>query len=67
MAISGLTVVTGFAVLGFSDIRVLRDFGYATVIDLAVALLAVVVIVPAGLRLLAARAAASPEAGETGS
>jgi len=66
VAISGLTVVTGFAVLGFSDIRVLRDFGYATVIDLAVALLAVVVIVPAGLRLLAARAAAPPEAGEAG-
>ena len=52
IVISGVTVVTGFAVLAFSDIRVLRDFGIATVINLLLALAAVRVTVPALARRL---------------
>ncbi len=52
---SGLTAVAGFAVLLVSDIRMLRDFGAVTVIDLAAALLGVIVILPATLVLLERR------------
>ena len=57
IAISGATVVAGFAVLILSDIRILSDFGLATVIDLLVALLAVALIVPAMVRVLSERQA----------
>ena len=43
---SGATAIAGFAVLVFSDIRMLRDFGVVTVIDLAVALVGVLVVLP---------------------
>jgi hydrophobe/amphiphile efflux-3 (HAE3) family protein len=46
---SGLTAIAGFAVLIASDIQMLRDFGVVTVIDLAAALLGVLVILPAAL------------------
>ena len=46
---SGVTATAGFAVLIASDIRMLRDFGFVTVIDLAVALLGVMVALPAAL------------------
>ena len=46
---SGLTATAGFAVLIASDIRMLRDFGLVTVIDLAVALIGVMVALPAVL------------------
>jgi hypothetical protein len=52
---SGLTAIAGFAVLIVSDIRMLRDFGAVTVIDLAAALLGVIVILPATLVLLERR------------
>ncbi|MBS1844639.1 MAG: MMPL family transporter [Actinobacteria bacterium] len=52
---SGLTAVAGFAVLIASDIRMLREFGAVTVIDLAAALLGVIVILPATLVLLERR------------
>ena len=48
---SGLTATAGFAVLIASDVRMLRDFGVVTVIDLAVALVGVMVALPAALRL----------------
>jgi hypothetical protein len=44
---SGATAIAGFAVLIASDIRLLRDFGFVTVIDLAAALLGVMVVLPA--------------------
>jgi hydrophobe/amphiphile efflux-3 (HAE3) family protein len=44
---SGVTAIAGFAVLIASDIRLLRDFGAVTVIDLGVALLGVMVVLPA--------------------
>jgi hydrophobe/amphiphile efflux-3 (HAE3) family protein len=46
---SGATAVAGFAVLIASDIQMLRDFGTVTVIDLAVALIGVIVVLPATL------------------
>jgi uncharacterized protein len=48
---SGATAIAGFAVLVVSDVRMLRDFGIVTVIDLAVALLGVMVALPAILAL----------------
>jgi uncharacterized protein len=46
---SGITAIAGFAVLVFTNIRMLRDFGLVTVFDLAVALLGVLVVLPAAL------------------
>jgi predicted RND superfamily exporter protein len=46
---SAVTVTAGFAVLIASDVRMLRDFGFVTVIDLAVALLGVMIALPAAL------------------
>jgi uncharacterized protein len=46
---SAATAIAGFAVLIASDIQILRDFGIVTVIDLAVALLGVIVVLPATL------------------
>ncbi len=48
---SGITAIAGFAVLVVSDIRMLRDFGAVTVIDLTVSLLGVLVVLPAVLLL----------------
>ncbi len=48
---SGVTAIAGFAVLLLSDIRMLRDFGAVTVVDLAVSLLGVLVVLPAVLVL----------------
>ena len=45
------TAIAGFAVLIVSDIKMLRDFGFVTVIDLTVALLGVLVVLPAVLVL----------------
>jgi hydrophobe/amphiphile efflux-3 (HAE3) family protein len=49
VAASGVTAICGFAVLGVSDIRMLRDFGLVTVFDLAVALAGVMIVLPAAL------------------
>jgi uncharacterized protein len=46
---SGVTAVAGFAVLIVSDIQMLRDFGIVTVVDLSVALLGVMLVLPAAL------------------
>jgi uncharacterized protein len=46
---SGITAIAGFAVLIASDVRMLREFGFVTVIDLAVALVGVLVALPAAL------------------
>ena len=44
---SGVTAVAGFAVLVASDVRMLRDFGLVTVVDLAAALVGVLLVLPA--------------------
>jgi predicted RND superfamily exporter protein len=46
---SGITAIVGFAVLVFTDIRMLRDFGLVTVFDLSVALVGVLLVLPAAL------------------
>ncbi|MFN8164312.1 MAG: MMPL family transporter [Solirubrobacterales bacterium] len=46
---SGVTAIAGFAVLVASDVQMLRDFGIVTVVDLAAALIGVLVILPAAL------------------
>jgi len=48
---SGVTAIAGFGVLALSDIRMLRDFGLVTVVDLAVSLVGVLVVLPAVLVL----------------
>ncbi len=46
---SGATAIAGFGALIFSDIRMLRDFGIVTVVDLTVSLLGVGIALPAAL------------------
>lgn len=46
---SGTTAIAGFAALIASDIRMLRDFGIVTVVDLTVSLLGVMLVLPAAL------------------
>jgi hypothetical protein len=46
---SGLTAIAGFGVLALSDIRMLRDFGFVTLIDLTVSLVGVLVALPAAV------------------
>jgi uncharacterized protein len=46
---SAVTAIAGFAVLIASDIQMLRDFGFVTVIDLVAALAGVMVVLPAAL------------------
>jgi hydrophobe/amphiphile efflux-3 (HAE3) family protein len=59
---SGATAIAGFAVLIVSDIRMLRQFGEVTVVDLTVALIGVLVVLPAVLVLAERRAAGEPVA-----
>ncbi len=49
VAASGVTAIAGFGVLVLSDITMLRDFGLVTLVDLSVALLGVLVALPAAL------------------
>ena len=46
---SGATAIAGFAALIASDIRMLRDFGIVTVVDLGVSLIGVMIVLPAAL------------------
>ena len=46
---SGVTAIAGFAALIASDIRMLRDFGIVTVVDLTISLLGVLLVLPAAL------------------
>jgi predicted RND superfamily exporter protein len=57
---SGATAIAGFAVLVVSDIQMLRDFGWVTVVDLTVSLLGVLVVLPAVLVLADRRGLALP-------
>jgi predicted RND superfamily exporter protein len=57
VAASGVTAIAGFGVLALSDIRMLRDFGLVTLIDLSVSLLGVLLALPAALIRFGAPAA----------
>jgi predicted RND superfamily exporter protein len=59
---SGATAIAGFGVLAVSDTRMLRDFGLVTVVDLTVALLGVMVVLPSVLVLAERRRARRPQA-----
>ena len=61
---SGATAIAGFAVLVLSDVRMLREFGIVTVVDLSVSLLGVLAVLPAVLVLSERRrpAPAAPSA-----
>jgi uncharacterized protein len=48
---SGITAIAGFGVLVLSNITMLRDFGFVTVIDLTVSLIGVMLVLPAVLTL----------------
>jgi hydrophobe/amphiphile efflux-3 (HAE3) family protein len=48
---SGVTVIAGFAVLLISNLTLLRDFGFVTVMDLIVSLVGVVLVLPAAIAL----------------
>jgi uncharacterized protein len=63
VAASGVTAIAGFGVLVLSDIRMLRDFGLVTLIDLSVSLLGVMVALPAALMLAERRTGGGVEAG----
>lgn len=52
---SGATAIAGFAVLVVSDVQMLRDFGLVTVVDLAAALIGVLLVLPATILLLERR------------
>ena len=62
---SGVTAIAGFAVLVVSDIRMLRDFGFVTVVDLTVSLLGV--LRRAARRARAGRARGAPRLAPAGS
>lgn len=49
IAASALTAIAGFGVLVLSDISMLRDFGLVTLVDLSVALLGVLIVLPSAL------------------
>nr|MBA3809309.1 MMPL family transporter [Solirubrobacterales bacterium] len=53
VAASGVTAIAGFGVLALSDIRMLRDFGLVTLIDLSVSLVGVLIALPAALVIAA--------------
>lgn len=55
VAASAATAITGFGVLMLSDIAMLRDFGFVTLIDLTVSLLGVLLVLPATLKLVYGR------------
>jgi hydrophobe/amphiphile efflux-3 (HAE3) family protein len=48
---SGITAIAGFGVLVLSNITMLRDFGFVTLIDLTVSLAGVLLVLPAALAL----------------
>ena len=60
---SGVTATAGFAVLILSEIRMLRDFGLVTVVDLGVALAGVMIVLPAVLVIAENRAQGVEPAG----
>ncbi len=59
VAASGVTAIAGFGVLALSNIQMLRDFGIVTLIDLSVALVGVLIALPAALLVVERGALAS--------
>ncbi|MGH2869962.1 MAG: efflux RND transporter permease subunit [Solirubrobacteraceae bacterium] len=57
---SGVTAIVGFGVLIFSNITMLRDFGFVTLVDLSVSLGGVLLVLPAVLALSQRRSELAP-------
>ncbi len=57
---SGITAIMGFGVLIFSNITMLRDFGFVTLVDLSVSLGGVLLVLPAVLARFERRGAVEP-------
>ncbi|MGI9184596.1 MAG: efflux RND transporter permease subunit [Solirubrobacteraceae bacterium] len=57
---SGVTAIVGFGVLIFSNITMLRDFGFVTLVDLSVSLGGVLLVLPAVLALSQRRGELAP-------
>jgi hydrophobe/amphiphile efflux-3 (HAE3) family protein len=57
---SGITAIMGFGVLIFSNITMLRDFGFVTLVDLSVSLGGVLLVLPAVLARFERRGARQP-------
>ena len=57
---SGVTAIVGFGVLIFSNITMLRDFGFVTLVDLSVSLGGVLLVLPAVLALSERRGELAP-------
>ncbi len=51
IAASGVTAIAGFGVLTLSEIAMLRDFGFVTLVDLSVSLIGVLVALPAAIAI----------------
>jgi hydrophobe/amphiphile efflux-3 (HAE3) family protein len=66
VAASGVTAIAGFGVLALSDIQMLRDFGIVTLVDLSVALVGVLLALPASLLVVERGALASLPGGWRG-
>ena len=64
---SGATAIAGFAVLACSDVRMLREFGLVTVVDLSVSLVGVLAVLPAVLVLVERRGRRRRRCGPTSS
>ncbi len=60
---SGVTAIAGFGVLALSNIQMLRDFGIVTLVDLSVALVGVLIALPAALLVMERGALASLSGG----
>jgi uncharacterized protein len=66
VAASASTAIVGFGVLVLSNIAMLRDFGFVTLIDLTVSLAGVLVALPATLVLVEGEGDAAPRAARGG-
>ena len=49
--VSGVTAIAGFGVLVLSNVSMLRDFGFVTLIDMSVSLAGVLLVLPAVITL----------------
>jgi hydrophobe/amphiphile efflux-3 (HAE3) family protein len=58
--VSGVTAIAGFGVLVLSNISMLRDFGFVTLIDMSVSLAGVLLVLPAVITLAQTRPGPKP-------
>jgi predicted RND superfamily exporter protein len=55
VVVSGVTAIGGFGVLVLSNVSMLRDFGFVTLIDMSVSLAGVLLVLPAVITLMQPR------------